>query len=243
MVCLPVAGASALVWPPQTVAHSRRLEIEDQLLQAALGWLRQTGAKLAQTLLAHDERSLAPPLQRNGFAHITTISYLRHDLGFPAELLAAEQYLHYQDYASCDRDLFHQTLLRTYEGTLDCPEVNGVRTIAEIIEGHRAQGHHDPRIWWLALEQTRPIGVLLLTQIPEWQGWDLSYVGVVPEARRRGIGRELTCHALRSAQAAGAAQVTLAADDRNLPARNLYESLGFESFDQRDVYLALWPAT
>ncbi len=79
-----------------------------------------------------------------------------------------------------------------------------------------------------------------MTEIPEWHGWDISYVGVVPEARRQGVGRELTRKALRDAQAAGAARVTLAVDVRNQPARSLYQSLGFELFDQREVYLATW---
>jgi mycothiol synthase len=240
MVCLPVPGASALVWPPQVVAHTRRQNIEDQLLQAALSWLQLRGAKVAQALLAQDESTLAPSLLRNGFAHITRLWYLRHDLGFPAELLSDELTLDYQDYTHCDRDLFHQTLLRTYDGTLDCPEVNGVRELHEIIQGHQAQGAHDPRRWSLALKAGFPVGVLMLTSIPDWQGWDISYVGVVPEARRRGIGCELTRRAIRDAQAAGASQLTLAVDDRNRPARNLYERLGFEPFDQREVYLAIW---
>jgi mycothiol synthase len=240
MVCMPVSGASGLVWPPQAVTHTCRVEIEDQLLQSALAWLRQCGAKLAQVLLSQDENYLAPPLLRNGFSRITSLWYLRHDLGFPAELLSEETHLVYQDYASCNQALFHETLLRTYEGTADCPEVNGIRDLREIIEGHQAQGKYDPRRWFLAFAGNLAVGVLMLTEIPEWHGWDISYVGVVPEARSRGLGRELTCKALRDAQAAGAVQVTLAVDDRNLPARNLYRQLGFESFDQREVYLAIW---
>src|SRR5208282_6739112 len=72
MVCTPVPGASGLVWPPQTVTHTCRVQIEDQLLQSALSWLRQGGAKLAQALLSKEEKCLAPPLLRNGFSHITS---------------------------------------------------------------------------------------------------------------------------------------------------------------------------
>src|SRR5205823_11076464 len=112
--------------------------------------------------------------------------------------------LRYQTYETGDHVLFELTLLETYQGTLDCPEVNGVRTIAQIIEGHASQGAHDPGRWWLALAGDRPVGVLLLTELLEWNAWDLSYVGVVPEARRRGVGRELVCKALFEARAAEA---------------------------------------
>ena len=163
-------------------------------------------------------------------------------LGFGTEAAsgAAAAELTHQTYLSCHRELFHQTLMRSYEQTRDCPEVNGVRTLDEIIEGHRAQGCYDPTRWWLALQAGEPVGVLLMAEVSEWQGWDLSYVGVVPEARGRGIGREITCKALRDARAAGTTQLTLAVDTRNCPAWNLYLDLGFEAFDRREVYLAIW---
>jgi ribosomal protein S18 acetylase RimI-like enzyme len=240
LVCLLVPGASGLVWPPQAIAHAHRDEIEDQLLRSALSWLRQRGAKLAQSLLSQAERPLSVPLERNGLAHITSLRYLRHQLGFPPELLAEQRRLEYENYTSCDRDTFHRTLLRTYVGTLDCPEVNGVRDLNEVIQGHQAQGVFDAGRWWLARESGLPVGVLLLTEVLEWQGWDISYLGVVPEARGKGVGKELTRKALRETQAAGGAQLTLAVDERNGPAQNLYEDLGFEPFDQREVYLAIW---
>jgi mycothiol synthase len=240
MVCLPVPGASGLIWPPQAVSGSAQRDIEDQLLSYAIRWLRRRGAKLGQTLLAEDETSLAIPLERHGFAHITSLWYLRHNLEpLPVRGTAVPE-LTYQTYLGCSHDRFHETLLRSYEQTRDCPEVNGVRTLAEIIEGHQAQGIYDPAHWVLAYQADEPVGVCLVAEISEWQGWDLSYVGVVPEARGRGIGRELTRKTLQEAGAAGATQVTLAVDTRNRPAWNLYLDLGFEVFDRREVYLAIW---
>jgi ribosomal protein S18 acetylase RimI-like enzyme len=240
MVCLPVPGASGLIWPPQASEESTQQEIEDQLLSCAIRWLQQRGAKLGQTLLAEKETCLAAPLERHGFVHITSLWYLRHNLELPAGPDAAAPELAYQAYLSSCSDLFHQTLMRTYEQTRDCPEVNGVRTLEEIVAGHQAQGIYDPARWLLALQAGEPVGVLLMAEISEWQGWDLSYIGVVPEARGRGIGRELTRKALGDARAAGATQVTLAVDTRNRPAWSLYLDLGFEVFDRREVYLAIW---
>ncbi|MFZ8477881.1 GNAT family N-acetyltransferase, partial [Staphylococcus aureus] len=72
--------------------------------------------------------------------------------------------------------------------------------------------------------------------------WDVSYVGIVPEARRRGFGRELMRKALIEARVAEATQLTLSVDVRNRPAWELYRRLGFEAFEQREVYLAIWKA-
>src|SRR5207237_1563992 len=131
-------------------------------------------------------------------------------------------------------------LLRTYEGTQDCPEITGVRTAEEIIAGHRAQGKHDPRRWWVALAGGRPVGVLLLCEVPEWAAWDVAYVGVVPEARGRGYGRELMHRAVAEARADGVARLTLSVDVRNRRAWELYKGLGFEPHDRREGFLAIW---
>jgi GNAT superfamily N-acetyltransferase len=175
-------------------------------LRHVCAWLRERGVKLVQTLLAPEETFLADPLLRNGFSAVTRLWYMRHDLNLPVDCLNTPSRLNYQTFA--DDAQFRQTLLRTYEGTLDCPEVNGIRDIDEVLEGHRAQGAFDAERWWLARDGERPMGVLL--------------------------------HALCEARAAAASAVTLSVDARNQPAWNLYRSLGFEPYDQRVVYLAIF---
>jgi ribosomal-protein-alanine N-acetyltransferase len=76
--------------------------------------------------------------------------------------------------------------------------------------------------------------------MPESGDWEVAYVGVVPEARRRGVGRELMLHALVEARAAGVARLTLSVDARNQPAWALYRGLGFDPYDRRAVFLAVW---
>jgi ribosomal protein S18 acetylase RimI-like enzyme len=239
MVCQLVPGASGLAWPPLTRAGPWRTEVEDALVQYVSTSLSQRGAKLIQTLLAPADAPLAAPLERNGFEHITSLWYLRCHLNGEGPLPQPPRRLTCLPYHGDDRALFHQTLLRTYEQTQDCPEVNGVRSLDEILVGHQAQGIYDPDRWWMALRQGRPAGVLILTELPDAPAWEISYLGVVPEERGQGIGRELTCLALHEARAGGAVYVTLSVDARNRPAWNLYERLGFQAHDRREVYLAI----
>src|SRR5436309_500018 len=56
---------------------------------------------------------------------------------------------------------FADTLMATYDGTLDCPELNGDRTAAEVLAGHRAAAA-DPPDWALARSGPDPVGVVLL---------------------------------------------------------------------------------
>jgi mycothiol synthase len=240
LACLPVPGASGLIWPPQAVEGPDRGAVEDALVRRASAWLRKCGARLGQCLTSQEEIPLAEPLLRNGFDHVTALCYMQHDLS-PLEALPEGSRLRCVPYSEPPNPAtFHETLLRTYEGTQDCPEITGVRTVEEIITGHRAQGKHDPGRWWLALADERPVGVLLMCEVPEWAAWDVAYVGVVPEARGRGYGRELMHKAVSAARWDGVARLTLSVDERNRPAWDLYTNLGFTPNDRREVFLAIW---
>lgn len=236
LVCVAMPGASGLLWPPGC-AVAGRLDLEDMLLQQAGAWLRSRGVKLAQCLLAPPEAVLSSSLVRNGFRYVTQLWYMRHDLN-PSLLPLLTSRLTLFPYDGGTR--FHQTLEQTYQQSQDCPEINGVRSLEEVLEGHRAQGRFDPDRWWLACVDRAPVGVLLLTELPENGDWEVAYVGLIPAARRQGLGRELLGCALRAARAAGAPQVVLSVDARNQPAWYLYRSLGFRPAEQRLVYLAIW---
>jgi mycothiol synthase len=238
LICMTTEGAGGLLWPPQISPEAAdRSAVEDELIRFAFLWLRQRGAKLAQSMLAPSETALGKPLQRNGMPYITALVYLRRSLY--DKIPTAVGHLTFETF-SANPTLFGQTLLRTYEQTQDCPELTGARTIDEILEGHRAQGKYDPDRWWLARLDGEPAGVLLLTDLPEWASWDVCYVGVVPDARGRGVGRELMLKGLLEAKKARIGSVTLSVDDRNAPAWRLYRGLGFKEFDRREVFLKVW---
>jgi ribosomal protein S18 acetylase RimI-like enzyme len=234
LLCQPMPGAAGLVWPPQIVDAERRI-IEDLLIQHACAWLRRQGARLAQALMPVEEAHLALALERHGFEHITALSYLRGWLErAPADEPKGLTFIPYD----ADPRRFEATQQLTYEGTQDCPELTGVRTIEEIMEGHRAQGLSNR--WWLAEEAGQAVGVLFLVDAAELKSVDVSYVGVTPRARSRGLGRQLLLKAIAEARQAGAKQITVSVDARNQPAIKLYQSMGFEPYDSREVFLAVW---
>jgi mycothiol synthase len=238
MVAAPVPGAAAAVWPPQ-VEPGVPVAIADELAARATAWLRDRKVKLAQVLLAPEDVGLADPLLRAGFRHTTTLQYLRHSLDIPTGLLAARERLSYTPFPDADPAAFAAVLGRTYEGTEDCPEISNARTAAEALAGHQAGGF-DPATWWLASLSGEPAGVLLVNRSPDGEGLEVAYVGVVPERRRRGFGREMCVKALLEAKAANEECVSLAVDARNRPARELYRRLGFEPHETREVLLAVW---
>jgi ribosomal protein S18 acetylase RimI-like enzyme len=247
VVCQPLAGAGGLVWPPQVRTGAADPDLAVSLVQSACAWLREQGARIAQAILRPEEITLAEPLLRNGFRHITGLWYMRRPVSDTSarDLRklggSSAKSVTFHDYTRCDREIFRQTLMRTYQGTLDCPELNGLRSAEEIIAGHRDQGKHDPQLWWLVREKSLPVGVLLLGHMPEWDALDISYLGVRPEARGHGLGRVLAARALQEAKSRRVHQVTLAVDRRNLPAWAMYRQLGFEPHEEREVYLRIEP--
>jgi ribosomal protein S18 acetylase RimI-like enzyme len=240
MLCEPVAGAAGILWPP--IAVDDRADVEDALILHAATWMRRQGALLGQCLMPPSDTHLARPLLRHGFSRVTTLAYLCHDqIASIANLTdSGPPKLTFDTYDPARPAEFHETLASTYSQTLDCPEVNGVRTVEQVVEGYKAQGF-DPRRWWLAREDGKPIGVIITSAEADGSSWELGYMGVVPAARRRGHGERMLHKLLREASAAGVQRVTLCVDERNTPACRLYQRLGFRFFDHRAVFLAIWP--
>jgi ribosomal protein S18 acetylase RimI-like enzyme len=240
MIAIPLAGACALVWPVRTIDGPARVLIQDMLVDGILAWLRARRCKLAQALLSPEDDEGALPLERWGFKRITHLHFLQVDLSARRDMDSATSRLTSQNYTRCDRALFRNTLLRSYDRTLDCPELDNVRTPEEVLAGYAAVPGSRPDRWWLAWHHEQPAGVLIVTETQGLPSWELLYVGLVPELRGRGLGTELTCLGIREARAAGAERMTLTVDARNAPAWRMYRVLGFEEFDRRLVLLNLF---
>ncbi len=231
-------GAVGLVWPPQVRPGFPQAVVEDRLVREAMTRLQAQGVKLCQALLLPEETVQGRSLLRNGFSCITTLLLLGLPVGRLSTIWEFSEQLTFEAFSAPNCQTFEQTLLRTYERTQDCPELNGVRSIDEILAGHQAQGDGDARRWWLALLDGEPVGVLLVTG-PLDAAWEIVYLGVIPEARGRRFGRQLVTKSLQEARSAGASQMLVSVDSRNRVALELYEHFGFEPREQREVYLAL----
>lgn len=229
-VCVPLQGSACLFWLPTCDDV-----LGDTLVRAGLEWCRSKGWKIAQALARPEEYDRGAVLLRNGFRLITKIEQWGRDLLDLANEMPPAWRLerHRPELAQ----QFADTVAHTYEGTLDCPELNGVRSIDEIMAGHRAQGKFHPDYWWLVFVEETPVGVLLLSEMADSASWELAYLGVVPGYRKRGMGRSLLIHAMHALSARPAAHLILAVDERNLPARRMYQSLGFVHLETSDVYL------
>lgn len=132
-------------------------------------------------------------------------------------------------YNEQSHELFKRAIHETYENSLDCPGLNGVREMEDVIAGHRAAGEFDPTLWRLLVElgedqaaPPKPLGVLLLSPIPQAGSIELVYLGLVPAARGRKLSDVLMRQAMIGVVEHGFSRLTLAVDSRNAPALKLY---------------------
>jgi ribosomal protein S18 acetylase RimI-like enzyme len=120
------------------------------------------------------------------------------------------------------------------------PELEGTRSLDDILEGHRSAGRFFADRWQLGRIPGEPdaAAVLLLAEIAGRNAWEIVYLGLTPPARGRGLGREALQHALDLTRP-HAPWIELAVDLRNVPATRLYQSSGFVVRDRRAVHLAI----
>lgn len=134
---------------------------------------------------------------------------------------------------AADQALLIAALERSYEETLDCPELCGLRQTRDVLASHRSTGAWDPSLWWIVFLHDEPHGCMLFNLCPEQQSVELVYLGLSPAARGRRIGSKLLAMGLEHLRGQPATEVACAVDRRNTPALRLYESAGFREFTGR----------
>jgi ribosomal protein S18 acetylase RimI-like enzyme len=237
-----LAGGVAVLWPPRAVGDDH--QVEGALTAAALDHV--VGAKVVQAFLSPEEAERGGPLVRAGFRHVTRVWHMALPLaatrqrsaspgssgapnsgprGGQVTRSAGASRLTVIPFSDCDPPAFHAALVRAHDNSLDCPELHGVLTPDEVLAGYR-DAAPDPAGWRLALAEGEPVGVLVLND------QELTFLGVVPERRGRGIGRRLVELAVELAPA-----LSLIVDARNEPAVHLYRAAGLEVVGAREVFL------
>lgn len=234
-------GRAAGVWAPEIRVKWGRSALATALIKTALEDLKTRDFVLAQAVLdeSADPRS-GRDLERGGMPRVAGLLSLERETAAP---LAVHEPIDFswRAYDEAIDDEFRAVLSTTYEGSLDMPELEGARELDDVLKGHRGTGRFDPARWRLGRLEGEPeaAAVLLITEIPGRDVWEIAYLGLTPPARGRGLGLAVVRHALALARGR-ASTLELAVDARNLPARRLYETAGFTLRDQRVLHLAVF---
>lgn len=228
-------GQTAVVWLPDPTSAAAT-----ELMQTLADFLDEREIALAQLLVSEND-TVAPELIAAGdFQRLAKLAYLAVDRElFPTG--CPQSKLDFEPRAGEQPERLGKLLLSTYEASLDCPRLNGVRRSDDTLDGYREQGIYTPELWFFVRRQQQDIGTLLLTTHVDSGNWELVYMGLVPEARGAGLGRDVLQFAMWQAREGGAERLVLAVDQANRPALTAYEQAGFVAWDHRTVYARLRP--
>lgn len=218
------------------VAGDAQQAAQTTMLSAALQRAAALQLNYLQALIEPEDAGRRLALHLAGFRHLTQLVYLERSATYPWIDPPGDR-AEWAPFAPAMESRFKDTLLATYEGTLDCPELCGRRAPAEILAAHRASGAFDANLWELAQVDGRIAGCVLMHRVFGSDALEVAYMGVVPEFRRQGIGSVLLRRALEKTRAARSALLRIVVDARNAPARALYDRFGFLAIARREAYL------
>ena len=227
------AGQTAVAWLPAANSPAAA-----DLMRAAARFLDEHRVVLAQFLVSDESALNYDLLAATDFRRLAKLAYLAVDRRcFPAA--AANTELSFLQDASGEPQRLGQLLLRTYEDSLDCPQLNGVRHSGDVLTGYQEQGTFASERWFFVQHHETDIGTLILTTHADSGNWELVYMGLVPAARGNGWGRQILEFALWQARLGGARRLVLAVDEANQPALDMYHRAGFVAWDYRTVFARL----
>ncbi|QEL15331.1 GNAT family N-acetyltransferase [Limnoglobus roseus] len=221
-----IGGGQAAIWLPSATD----VKMQDVLVAGVVDWIRREPTNVIQAIVRQAELPRTPPLVRAGFQNVTRLVFLTREAS-PCQSPRGRLQFHAETVVTPS---FAELLTRTYDGTLDVPELNGRRTGEDILAGYLAACESHPPQWWWVERDGESVGVLLLSPTDDPRTTELTYLGLVPEFRGQGLGREVLRFALA---AAGRRSVCLNVDERNEPALRLYRAANFYEFDRREVFL------
>ncbi len=240
-MCLwvPSPGRTAMLFAPSLSDFPQSAAATELAVAGALEDARSAGVMLAQAMLEPADAAGKTVFAAAGLTQLATLTYMerRPPMHPIAYTLPAEFTL--EPYSAETHNAFRTAILRSYEQTLDCPALAGLRDVDDIILGHKAVGPFDPQLWSVLIHHpTRehpgdPVGCVLLAEISARRALELVYLGLAPSVRGRGLGRVLMNRVLSIASRRAFELATLAVDAANIPAARLYRRCGYTSVAQR----------
>ncbi len=235
-LAVPSPGRTAMIFANRPSSHQHAAETA-QVIRRVADAIDGRRVSLAQALLEPNESLERLAFEAAGFRFLARLSYLQRAMptrrsapqwSFPDGVCA-------RPYAESIHDELLAILDATYEDTLDCPGLVGLRRTEDILAGHRETGRFEPSLWTLLYEADRGVGLLLLNPSQHQDQVELVYMGLVKSARGRGLGRSLLRHGLSLLAGRRERSVVLAVDEANGPAVKLYRGEGFRTMMRRSA--------
>lgn len=233
--CLNQPGKIATIWGPGLISGIPDT-LADELVTRSVRYAQQSGSHLVQSLVGAENPAAGEHLTRMGFRAITLLDQLHaflDDLNVPPPTDRLS-FIPCEDFR---RSSFEKLVANTYDGSLDCPEVDGLRQISDVLAGYYATSSQNTAHWYTIKQGGDTVGVTILAHHTANHQLELIYFGLLPTFRRQGLGREILCFVIQQAKRLGCQSILTGVDQRNTPAMVLYHQFGFGLSDSKELYL------
>lgn len=242
---------TAILWPPVCDHEIENSDIEESLqgllLEEALSLAQKESCEAVQMTVDCNDLQTSELLSKNGIPFVGTMLFLQRPASLGDD--QGKEYLTDGEENPCqqgivrlvpiaqemDDETLGELVLKTYVGSADFPELQHQRTGARSLLTHRLQGEYDPAHWFVIEQDGVRVGILFFSYHCDLDQWELTYLGILPEHRGKGIARRAIWNSfeqpLRKDQG-----IFLGVDDRNSYAIRLYETLGFVAVSRQFVH-------
>jgi ribosomal protein S18 acetylase RimI-like enzyme len=197
-------------------------------LEAVCRHHAQRDIQLAQALLDPADGATIDIYQRNGFQRMADLIYMQRSIRRASQPPPLPAEFGLVNYSPQTHAGFAAAVAASYQDSLDCPALNGLRDIEDTLAGHKSAGPFDPRDWFLLTRGESPVAVLLLSRTHIGDGMELVYLGLSPQVRGLGLGNYLMQVAESRVKHHKLDKLTLAVDAINAPAIKLYHRHGLQ---------------
>lgn len=224
----PLVNATAQLWLPCQDGPASRA-----LLAAAHAWVIEQEITLCHVVLPPSHYAWESTLLAYDMVRLAELRHLSIDLS--SATLAPGQTFRQPGPLSLSIRLEAFTQLSAAAQTslldsisqesLDCPGLRESLSSEALLAGFYGQASEASHHWYSVNLGSERIGVLLLAA-GDAHYWELLLMGVVPQRRGQGIGRNVLQAAFSLAVSQGATDMVLTVDANNAPALHLYKQAG-----------------
>ena len=237
---IPSPGGVGMVFHSPPRAPGVEAESVAPVVREASAESLRDGVSFVQSLVAPTRSEDTAMLAAAGFRRLAELVYMHLDLRSAAAAQTGELdgQVVWRSYGQFGEAELADAIARTYEQSLDCPGLYGLRKLPEVIEGHKASGLFSPKSWWIAEMSDQAAGVALINDSSSSPGdAELVYMGVARPWRGRGLGRALVDRAIEWGRRGRREFLTVAVDSGNVHARRVYDAAGFRETDRRLAFI------
>ena len=221
-------GRTMLLFTAPVEFAGKHISAVESAIGEVCGHFALRDVQLAQILLDPGETPTISTYERCGFKRMAELVYLQRTIKRAAVPTPLPAGFVMQSYSPGTHALFAKAILAGYENSLDCPPLNGLRSVEDIIAGHKSAGEFDAQDWQVLTYQGEPSAVLMLSRTLMGDGMELVYLGVSPRIRGHGVGSYLMRLAEARVNQRKLSRLTLAVDSLNEPALRLYYRHGMQ---------------